>query len=128
MAGRDLGAVRVDDLAEFRRDLRRADNAVAKEFQADLRSIAQQVTAGAAVLAPGRVAESYRGTARGARGVVRSGFLPSRFLEFGFHPRGGETFVEGRNFVGRALEAQEDRIVDALGDAVERASTRVGWH
>lgn len=124
----DRVQVKAVGLAEFRRDVRRADKEVGKELQADLRSIAQQVARGAAVLAPGRIAESYRGTARGTRGIVRSSFLPSRFLEFGFHPGGGETFVEGRNFIGRALEAQEDRIVDAIGDAVEKTATKLGWH
>lgn len=119
--------VQANDLAKFRREVRRHDREIGLQFQRDLRGVAQRVAAEAAGLATGRVAQGYRGTARGTRGIVRNTFLPARFLEFGFHPGGGDTFVEGRNYVGRVLERREDMIVDELGDAVERAAQRMGW-
>ena len=125
------GTVEVKGLQQFRRDVRRADKEVGKEFQKELRTLAQRVAQEAASNAPrvtGTLAGSYRGTARGTAGIVRSTNVVARFIEFGFHPRGGETFVEGVNPIGRAVEQQEDEIVDGLGDAVERAATRLGWH
>jgi bacteriophage HK97-gp10 putative tail-component len=123
--------VKVEGLREFRRDVRRADREVGLELQRALREVAKDVAAEAGSLAPratGTLAGSYRGTARGASAVVRSRLPYARFIEFGFHPRGGETFVEGTNPIGRAVERQEDRIVDGIGDAVDHAATRLGWH
>lgn len=123
--------VHVEGLQAFRRDVRRMDKEVGKELQRDLRTVAQRVAreaAGNAPRATGTLAGSYRGTARGTRAIVRSTDIAGRFVEFGFHPRGGETFVEGRNPVGAAVEDQENQIIDALGDAVDRAATRLGWH
>lgn len=123
--------VHVEGLQAFRRDVRRMDKEVGKELQRDLREIAQKVAQEAAGNAPrgtGTLAGSYRGTARGTKGIVRSSVFYSRFIEFGFHPRGGETFVEGRNPIGAAVESQESQIVEELGDAIDRAASRLGWH
>lgn len=124
-------AVQADGLKDFRRDLRKFDKEIGKEFQRDLRAISQRVAREAAMLAPrgatGALQAGYRGSAVGTKGVVRNRVFYSRFIEFGFHPRGGETFVEGRNIIGRAVERNEDRIVDELGDAVEKAATNAGW-
>lgn len=130
MAGQDLGAVRVEGLAELRRDVRRADKEVGKELQRELRDVAKDVASDAASLAPrstGKLAGSYRGTARGTKGIVRNVQFYARFIEFGFHPRGGDTFVQGTNPVGQALERNEDAIVEGVGDAVEKAATNLGW-
>jgi hypothetical protein len=124
-------AVEAKGLNKFRSDLRRADKAVAKELQAELKGIAATVAAEAGGAAPSRsgtMAAAYRGVAVGSKAVVRNRILYSRFIEFGFHPGGGSTFVPGRNLIGQAIERQEDRIVDELGDAIERAATKVGWH
>ncbi len=122
--------VHVQGLQQFRRDVRRMDKEVGKELQRDLRQIAQKVAqeaSGNAQRRTGTLAGSYRGTARGTAGIVRSPLVYARFIEFGFHPRGGETFVEGRNPIGAAIESQENQIVDELGDAIERAAGRLGW-
>lgn len=124
-------AVSVQGLAEFRRDLRRAAPVVAKELQADLRKVAQGVALEASLLAPqrtGTMAAAYRGAAVGAKGLVRNPVFYSRFIEFGFHPGGKQTFVPGQNPIGQAIEHQEDRIVEGIGDAIEKAATQVGWH
>ena len=124
------GAVQVEGLREFRRDVRRMDGEVGKELQRSLRSTAQSVARQAAAQAPrvtGTLATGYRGTARGTRGIVRNSVLYSRFIEVGFHPAGSRTFVQGRNVIGGALEARQDQIVEELGDAVDRAARRLGW-
>lgn len=123
--------VEVKGLQQFRRDVRRMDKEVGKELQRDLRAIASGVAREAGALAPrqtGTLAASYRGSARGTRGIVRSPLVYARFIEYGFHPRGGDTFVEGTNPIGRALERREDAIVEQLGDAIDRAASRLGWH
>lgn len=124
----DTVKVKAVGLATFRRDVRRADKEIGLQLQRDLREVAARVAAEAAGEAPGRVGQSFRPFQRGIKGGVRSTFLPARFLEFGFHPRGGPTFVEGRNYIGRAMERQEEAIVDGIADAVDRAATRLGWH
>jgi hypothetical protein len=126
----DRVTVQAEGLRDFRRDVRRADKEVGKEFQRELREVSTKVAreAGTNVTrTTGTLAGSYRGTARGTQGIVRSPVFYARFIEFGFHPRGGDTFVEGTNPIGRAVERQEDAIVDALGDAVDRAVTALGW-
>lgn len=123
--------VEVEGLREFRRDLRRADKVVGKEFQRALRTVSVTVAAEAAALAPrvtGTLAGSYRGAAVGSRGIIRSKVFYARFIEFGFHPGGGDTFIEGTHPIGRAIAHQEDRIIDGIGDAVDRAATQMGWH
>jgi hypothetical protein len=124
-------AVYVQDLGKFRSALKRADKTIAKELQSELRDVSRKVAAEASALAPrrtGKMADAYRGVAVGNKGLVRNPVFYSRFIEFGFHPRGGSTEVPGQNPIGRAIEHQEDRIVDGVGDAVEKAAVRMGWH
>jgi hypothetical protein len=125
-----MAQVNTNDFAKFRREIRKADKTVAGELQADLKDIAQGVAREASGLADrksGKMAAGYRGAAAGAKGVVRNRVFYSRFIEFGFHPGGSDTFVPGRNPIGQAIERREDDIVDSLGDAVERAARRMGW-
>lgn len=122
--------IQAQDLATFRRDVRRADKEIGKQLQRELREVSKRVAEEAGNIAPrrtGALAGSYRGTARRTLGIVRSTNPVARFVEFGFHPRGGETFVEGVNPIGHAVEQQEDQIVDGIGDAVDRAATALGW-
>lgn len=123
--------IQATDLNRFRREVRAADKTVAKELQAELRQVAKDVATEAASLAPrqtGTMAAAYRGTAVGAKAVVRNRVFYSRFIEFGFKPGGRDTVVPGQNPIGRAIEQQEDKIVDGLGDAIENASRKLGWH
>ena len=77
--------------------------------------------------APGRLADSYRSVARGPDAVVRNRVLYSRFIEFGFRPGGGDTFVAGRNPIGRALERQEEAVMEALAKGIDRVAARHGF-
>jgi hypothetical protein len=36
--------------------------------------------------------------------------------------------IKRHEFVARALDRQRDKVVDALGDGIERAARRNGWH
>ena len=123
-------AVSVKGLDEFRRDLRRQSKETARELQKELRAAARIVAAEADVVRGSRRSFSYKGGARGVRAYVGARGpkdYVARFIEFGFHPGGGTTFVEGRNIVGQAIERKEDEVVERIGDAVERAATHVGW-
>lgn len=123
--------VRVEGLPALRRALKEVEPQVTQELRGELKQIADRVAREAA----GRATASsfgYRGAATaGLRASVQStgpkGFV-ARFLEFGFHPGGGSTFVQGRNFVGGTLEQMEERIVDEVGDAIDRAAGDAGWH
>ena len=123
--------VAVVGLRDFRGDLKHLRPDIQKELQGELKTIAQDVAQKAAASAPrrtGTMATSYRGAAStGLRAVVRNRQFYSRFIEFGFHPRGSSTMVAGRNVIGRILERDEDRIVDEVGDALERAAEKAGW-
>lgn len=124
-------AIQVKGLKELRRDLRRTDKEAVKEVRQTIRDAARIVAEEAGRLAPrgptGKLAESYRGTASGTLGIVRSRLVQARFIEFGFHPRGGSTFVPGREVIGRAIERSEGEVIEALGDGIDRAASRAGW-
>ena len=132
MARGDIEAtIRIEGLAAFRRDLKRISPEAANELREDLKDIARDV-ASRADRSAGASSFSYRGTATaGLRAQVRrTGAKPhvARFIELGFHPRGGNTFVPGRNIVGGVLADREDEIVDQIGDAINDAARRAGWH
>ena len=124
-------AIGVEDLREFRRDVRRADKEIGRELQKGLRESAQLVARRAGVLAPrrsGAMAAGYRGTARGDRGIVRNPVFYSRMIEFGWNPVGSGTDVRGMNVIGRALEQEESEVMDHLQDSMDDAARRLGWH
>lgn len=126
--------VRIEGLGAFRRDIKRLNPVAERELRDDLAAVAGRVAAAADSRVNHRGAQpswSYRGTATGLRASVRStgrkGFV-ARFYEFGFHPGGSGTFVAGRHPVGSVLEQREEQIVEQLGDAIERAALKTGWH
>lgn len=124
-------AVKVDGLTEFRKDLKEFDNDLRKQLQVELRGIARKVAAMSASSAPrgetGQLAASYNGKATaGLRATVTNSQFYGRFVEFGHKTRDGG-FVEGQYVVGRILEREEDRIVDEVGDAFDRAARQAGW-
>lgn len=122
--------VEIDGIKQLDRELKRLHPAVQRELKGDLKDIAQGVAREAASRS-GAHSFSYRGAATGRSASVRStgqhGFV-ARFLEFGFHPRGGSTFVEGRNIVGRVIADREQEIIDDIGDSIDKAARRAGWH
>jgi hypothetical protein len=51
-------------------------------------------------------------------------------IEYGgtISPRGTDITIKRSEPVTRAVQRQTDTIVDAFGDAVERAADKTGWH
>jgi phage gpG-like protein len=131
-APRDPGAVRVEGLRELRRDARRMEPAVGKELRAVIKSAAHFVAEEARILAPrktGKLAASIRATTSGDRGVVRSPLPYAGVQEYGgtIRPSGVPIHIKRHEFVARALDRQRDKVVDALGDGIERAARHNGW-
>jgi phage gpG-like protein len=130
---RDPGAVRVEGLRELRRDALLMEPAVGKELRTVIKSAAQVVAEEARVLAPrktGLLAASIRATTSGDRGVVRSPLPYAAVQEYGgtIRPAGVPIHIKRHEFVARALDRQRDKVIDALGDGIERAAARNGWH
>src|SRR5687768_14091777 len=114
-------AVKVEGLAELRRDLRLLEPATAKEVQRVLRDAAGVIAREAALLAPrrtGALAESYRPYTRGNRAGVRSRLPYAAVHEYGgtISPRGTDILIQRSEPVTRAVERQTDTVVRELGD------------
>lgn len=132
MASRDSG-VRLEGFREFRRDLRKLEPEVEKQLRADVKVIAARIALearGAAVKRTGKYAASIRPyvTAKGAS--IGSRLPQAGVLHFGgtIRPRGVDITITARPVISTAVDRQTDRIVDEMGDAIERAATRAGWH
>jgi phage gpG-like protein len=125
--------VTVDGLREFRRDLKRLEPETAKLLRSDIRAIAERVAAearAAAVSRTGGYAASIRPyvTARGAS--VGSRLPQAGVLHFGgtIRPRGVPITFPARPVISESVDRNTDRLVDEIGDAVEQAALRAGWH
>ena len=133
MASRADNAIRLEGFKEFRRDLKKLEPDVDKELRKDIRAAAAKVAAAAAVSAP-RVTGEYAKSIRPyvtARGVSVGSRLPQAgVLHWGgtIRPRGVDIKFPARPVISDALDKQTDRIVEDLGDAVDRAARRAGWH
>jgi hypothetical protein len=125
--------IHVEGLREFKRDIKRLEPEVAKDLRKDIAKAAGIVAAEAsanAVRVTGAYARSIRPYVT-ARGVSVGSRLPQAgVLHFGgtIRPRGVPITFPARPVVSEALDRNTDRIVDALGDAVEVAAERLGWH
>jgi hypothetical protein len=125
-------AVKVNGLAELRRDLRELEPTTAKEIQRVLKEGAQIVAEEASRLAPrrtGTLAGSYRAYTRGARAGVRSPLPYAAVHEYGgtIRPRGTPILIQRSEPVTRAVERQTDAIVASLAEGIEAATSRDGW-
>lgn len=72
-----------------------------------------------------RLAAAYRGTTSGHKGIVRNPLPYARIWEY--RKTGTTAQMRGVRPVGRAIEANQEEVVDALGDAIEEAARRNGW-
>lgn len=118
-------AIRIDGLADFRRDLKRIDPALVKGVRVALKEGAEIVAVEARHRSPvlsGLTKGSVRSFASGNRAGVRvnarrasprypGGYPYPRRLEFA---RGG-----ARAFVGPALEAKRDEVIARLNDVID---------
>lgn len=132
MPGRNDG-VRLEGFREFRRDLRKLQPEVDKQLRKDLRVAAKKVANEAG-------AHEHRGTGRYARSIrpyitargvsIGSNLPQAGVLHFGgtIRPKGVPIVFQPRPVVSEALDRNTDRIVDSVGDAVEAAARKAGWH
>jgi hypothetical protein len=126
--------VQLDGFREFRRDLKKLEPAVEKELRQDLKAAAGRVAAAGQAGArsfsrTGAYARSIRPYVT-AKGVSVGSRLPQAgVLHFGgtIRPRGVPITFKPRPVVSEALDRQTNEIVDAFGDAVERAARKAGW-
>lgn len=126
-------AVRVQGLAELRRDLRQMQPAALKEMRVVIRGAAVLVAAGARANAPrrtGNLAGSYRAGTAGNTAFVRSRLPQAAVHEWGgrIYPRGAEITIRRSAPVSNALRATQEQIVEKLGDGIDAVATRHGWH
>lgn len=125
--------VRVKGLREFRRDLKRLSPAVNRELTRELKTVAEPVAADARAHAPkltGEYAASIRVYTTGTKVSIGSRLPQAGVLHWGgtIRPRGVPIHFKPRPVVMEAADRQSHEIVDGLGDAVERAARKVGWH
>ena len=123
-------AIRVDGLAELRRSLRAIDRDAAKQVQAVTKRAAEVVatdaghrqTRGTRPLGkravPQRLADSYRASTSGARGLIRSPLAHAPVEEY---RRGGP------HALNKALDAKQDEIEQLLEDGFDDLMRRNGW-
>lgn len=125
--------VRVEGLREFQRDLKRLEPETAKLLRADIRAVGGRVAAEAQAAAPrrsGAYARSIRPYVT-VRGVSVGSRLPyAGVVHWGgtISPRGVPIVFPARPVISEAVDRNTDRLVNELGDAVEQAARRTGWH
>jgi phage gpG-like protein len=129
----DTVAVTTKGLGEFRRDLRRLEPLVDRELRDALREAGEKVaiTAGAhAQRRTGEYAHSIRAFVSGAKVSVGSTLPQAGVLHFGgvIRPRGVPITFRPHPVILEAIEDHADELVDDIGDGVERAARRAGWH
>jgi hypothetical protein len=129
----DTVAVTTKGLGEFRRDLRRLEPLVDRELRDALREAGEKVAITAGALAPrrsGQLAHSIRPFVSGAKVSIGS-TLPRRvWCTSGgvIRPRGVPITFKPTEFITGAAEDHADELVNDIGDGVERAARRAGWH
>ena len=132
MVGRDV-TVRVEGVREFRRALKRVSPELDKTLRVEIRGIGASVAAEAqsrAVRQTGTYARSIRVYTSGVKVSVGSRLPQAGVLHWGgtIRPRGVPIVFPRRPVVYEAVERQNDKIVDRVGDAVERAARNAGWN
>ena len=126
-------AVRVEGLADLRRDLRKLDHLdERREVTRALKEGATAVAGTARVNAPrrtGALAASYRAGASGNTAFVRSRLPYAGVQEFGgvIRPKGTPVEIRPQKAVTRALESKEDVILQRVGDALDAVFRATGW-
>jgi hypothetical protein len=125
--------IRVEGLREFQRDLKRLEPETAKLLRADIRATAARVAVEARANAPrltGRYAKSIRPYVT-AKGVSIGSRVPyAGIVHWGgtIQPRGVPITFPARPVISDAVDHNADRLINELGDAVETAAHRTGWH
>lgn len=125
----------VEGLKEFRRDLKRLEPEADKELRKDIKKVAAGVavaaSAGAQSFAKtGAFARSIRPYVSGTKAQIGSRLPQAGVVHFGgtIRPRGVPIVFKPRPVISIVVDRETDRIVDGMGDAIEQAARRVGWH
>jgi hypothetical protein len=124
--------VKVDGLAEFRRDLRRLDRESLGQIRDSLKEAADIVARRAALLAPrrtGALAASYKPFTAGNRAGVRSNLPYAGVVEYGgtIRPRGYDIRFRRALPLTRARDMEAGAVVDDLADRIDVVARRSGW-
>lgn len=125
-------AVHIEGFAALRRDMRAMPPAIRREMPRALKTGAELVRKTAVPLTArqsGRLAAGWRAGAVGNTAYVRNRVPYAGVQEFGgiIRPKGSPVVIRAHPAATRALEQQEDRIVDLIGDAIEALAARHGW-
>ncbi len=122
--------IRVEGLADLRRDLRAVHPAIERALKDELEDAAKVVTRYGATLAPrksGRLASSLQTQVRGNRVVAYSRLPYSSVQHWGgtIAPRGAPIRIQRTEFLSRAAEAKASQFESRIADSIERALARV---
>jgi hypothetical protein len=125
-------AVRIEGLADLRRDLRQSAPEVRRDVTRALKQGAIVVAATAAPLTArrtGKLAGAWRPGAAGNTAFVRNRVPYAGVQEFGgtIRPKGTPFTIKPHPAGTRALQLREEAIVDAVGDAVMGVFERHGF-
>ena len=109
------------------------DKEADKELRKSIRTAALKVAAEAAASAPrrsGALAKSIRPYVSGAKASIGSTLPYAGVVHWGgtIHPRGVDIKFPRTEFITKAVARHTDQIVDDIGDGIERAALRAGWH
>lgn len=125
--------IETEGLAALRRDLKRLDPLIDRELRDAIRDAAGKVAITAGALAPrrsGELAHSIRPFVSGAKASIGSTVPYAGVVHWGgtIRPRGEPITFKRTEFITRAVDDHADQIVQDMGDGVERAARRAGWH
>jgi len=124
-------AIKVEGLAEFRRDLRAIDRKLPRELNKAQREALKGTAQKAAQLAPkrsGRLAASIRPFATARAAGLRSPLIYANAQHWGGTVGPKKTsYIRPTFFAFRAVRGDLDEIVDKLGDAVEAVARKHGF-
>jgi hypothetical protein len=125
-------SVRYDEVRKIRRALKEFDPELERELKGEFREEASRAAADAGSLVrsrTGALARSYRPFVTLRAVGVRSPLPYAGVYEFGgtIYPRGVPITFARSEPVTRTILRRSDAILDAAGEAVDRAARSTGW-
>jgi phage gpG-like protein len=131
-------AIRVDGLADLRRDLKAIDKKLPRELNKAQRDALKSTAIEAAALAPrrsGRLAGSIRPFATARAAGLRSGLPYANVQHWGGttgrgytgRPNSGSVRVNPTFFAFRAVRGDLEEIMEKMSDGIERVAKRHGF-
>lgn len=119
-------------MANFRRAVRGTSRDALVQVQAVTRAAAQIVATDARTLAPrktGALQDSIRATTSGNKGIVRSPLPYASVHEYGgvIRPKGSPLNIRRSEFIGRAMERNQEKVMRSLETGFAAVARRHGW-